>query len=235
MNLKTAEVEESSKMKKIRVKAAVINGVNEDYQIEELTLGELYPDEVIVKMVASGMCHSDEALRVGDANYPLPAVLGHEGAGIIEEVGSAVKDFNVGDQVIMAYNYCGTCPSCRTGHPSSCNQWPALNMSGGRADGSHMFYKEDGTPVSNFFTQSSFASHTITNVNNLIKVDPEVDLRLVGSIRMRPSDRLWHSSEWFESESCFFNCRIWNRRGRTRYAYVGKISRLFQNHRNRYS
>ncbi|WP_342512090.1 NAD(P)-dependent alcohol dehydrogenase [Sporosarcina sp. FSL K6-1522] len=182
MNLKTAVVKESSKMKKIRVKAAVINGVNEDYQFEELTLGELYPDEVIVKMVASGMCHSDEALRVGDAAYPLPAVLGHEGAGIIEEVGSSVKDFKVGDQVIMAYNYCGTCPSCRTGHPSSCNQWTTLNMSGSRADGSHTFYKEDGTPVSNFFTQSSFAAHSISNVNNLIKVDPEVDLRLVGPL-----------------------------------------------------
>ena len=76
MNLKTAVVEESSKMKKIRVKAAVINGVNEDYQIEELTLGELYPDEVIVKMVASGMCHSDEALRVGDADIPVAGCFG---------------------------------------------------------------------------------------------------------------------------------------------------------------
>ena len=81
-------------------------------------------------MVASGICHSDEALRVGDAAYPLPAVFGHEGAGIIEKIGSAVKDFAVGDQVVMAYNYCGTCPSCRTGHPSSCNQWTTLNMSG---------------------------------------------------------------------------------------------------------
>ena len=182
MSLKTTVVEDSSKMKKIRVKAAVINGVNENYQIEELMLGELYPDEVIVKLVASGMCHSDEALRVGDARFPLPAVLGHEGAGIIQEVGSAVKDFNVGDQVIMAYNYCGACPSCRTGHPSSCNQWTTLNMSGGRTDGSHVFYKEDGTPVSNFFTQSSFATYTITNSNNLIKVDSDVDLRLVGPL-----------------------------------------------------
>lgn len=166
----------------MKITAAVVNGVNEDYQLEEMTLGELYPDEVVVKMVASGICHSDEALRVGDAAYPMPAVLGHEGAGIIEMVGSAVKDFAVGDQVVMAYNYCGTCPSCRTGHPSSCNQWVTLNMSGARKDGSYTFFKADGTPVSNFFTQSSFATYSIVHTNNLIKVSREADLRLIGPL-----------------------------------------------------
>ncbi|AOV08736.1 NAD(P)-dependent alcohol dehydrogenase [Sporosarcina ureilytica] len=166
----------------MKITAAVVNGVNEAYELEQLTLGELYPDEVVVRIVASGVCHSDEALRVGDAPFPMPVVLGHEGAGIIEKIGSAVKNFNVGDQVVMAYNYCGTCASCRTGHPSSCNEWAALNMSGGRPDGSHIFYKEDGTPVSNFFAQSSFATHTIAHVNNLIKVDPEEDLRLMGPL-----------------------------------------------------
>lgn len=166
----------------MKVTAAVVNGINEDYKLEELTLGEIYPDEVVVKMVATGICHSDEALRVGDAAFPMPGVLGHEGAGIIEKVGAAVKDFNVGDQVIMAYNYCGTCPSCRTGHPSSCNQWTSLNFAGTRPDGSHTFFKADGTPVSNFFAQSSFATYTITNANNLIKIDPEEDLRLIGPL-----------------------------------------------------
>ncbi|MDS9472587.1 NAD(P)-dependent alcohol dehydrogenase [Sporosarcina pasteurii] len=162
--------------------AAVINGINEEYEFEQLTLGELQPDEVVVRIVATGICHSDEALRIGDAPFPMPVVLGHEGAGIIEKIGSAVKDFNVGDQVVMAYNYCGMCPSCRTGHPSSCNNWAPLNMGGGRPDGSYTFFKEDGTPVSNFFSQSSFATHTITNVNNLIKVDAEEDLRLIGPL-----------------------------------------------------
>ena len=166
----------------LTVTAAVVNKPNEDYQLEELKLGKLYPDEVLVKLVASGMCQSDEALRVGDAEVPLPMVLGHEGAGVIEEVGSAVKGFKPGDQVIMAYNYCGTCPSCRTGHPSSCKEWVNLNMSGARADGTYTFFKEDGTPVSNFFFQSSFSTHTITNANNLIKVSDDTDLRLVGPL-----------------------------------------------------
>lgn len=166
----------------MKVKAAVVNKVNGPYEIEELQLGELRHDEVVVKIVASGICHSDEALRVGDAEYPLPAVFGHEGAGIIEQVGSGVKQFEVGDQVVISYNYCGTCPSCRTGHPSSCSDWTALNMSGVRTDGSSTFNKLDGTPVSNFFTQSSFSTYTIVNQNNLVKVDPDADLRLIGPL-----------------------------------------------------
>lgn len=166
----------------MKVKAAVVNKVNGPYEIEELQLGEIQHDEVVVKIVASGICHSDEALRVGDAEYPLPAVFGHEGAGIIEQVGTGVKQFEVGDQVVISYNYCGTCPSCRTGHPSSCSDWTALNMSGVRTDGSFTFKKLDGTPVSNFFTQSSFSTYTIVNQNNLVKVDPDADLRLIGPL-----------------------------------------------------
>lgn len=164
------------------VKAAVVNAVNSPYEFEELELQEVAHDEVLVKLVASGICHSDEALRVGDAEFPLPAVLGHEGAGIVEQIGSSVKNFKVGDQVVMAYNSCGTCQSCRTGHPSSCNDWAALNMGGVRADGTPIFKKQDGTPVSNFFAQSSFSTHTVTNVNNLVKVADDADLRMMGPL-----------------------------------------------------
>lgn len=150
--------------------------------LRSLNYRKLQANEVVVKLVATGTCHSDEALRVGDAEYPLPVVLGHEGAGIVEHVGQGVKDFKAGDQVVMAYNSCGTCPSCRTGHPSSCVSWTVLNMSGARADGSPIFKKADGTAVSNFFTQSSFATYTITNVNNLIKVADDADLRIVGPL-----------------------------------------------------
>lgn len=164
----------------MKVKAAVVNGVNEKYEMKELTLGELHPDEVIVKLVATGMCHSDEAVRVGDAEFPMPGVLGHEGSGIIEKIGSAIKNFSIGDQVVMAYKYCGTCQNCRAGHPSACNHWTKLNYGGSRSDGSRTFYKQDGTPVASYFSQSSFSTYTITNEVNLIKVDPKADLRLIG-------------------------------------------------------
>lgn len=166
----------------MKITAAVVNKANEEYAFETVTLSEIQPDEVIVKMVASGICQSDEGIRTGKVDFPLPAVLGHEGAGIIEKVGAAVTEFAVGDQVVMAYDYCGSCGHCRTGHPSSCEQWPARNMFGVRPDGSHIFFKEDGTPITNFFYQSSFATYTVTRVNNLIKVDPDVDLRFVGPL-----------------------------------------------------
>lgn len=85
----------------MKVKAAVVNEVNGPYEFEELDLQEIQHDEVIVKVVASGICHSDEALRVGDAEYPLPVVLGHEGAGIIEKTGASVKGFEVGDRSLL--------------------------------------------------------------------------------------------------------------------------------------
>ena len=166
----------------MKVLAAVVNGINEEYKFEKLSLAEIQPDEVLIKVVATGICHSDEALRVGDAKFPLPAVLGHEGAGIIEQVGSAVKHFEVGDQVVMSYKYCGHCTSCRSGRPAACDSWAKLNMSGTRADGTHTFYKEDSTPVSNFFSQSSFATHTLVHENNLIKVDDAADLRYIGPL-----------------------------------------------------
>lgn len=85
----------------MEITAAVVNGVNEDYKLEQLRLDDPRPDEVIVKIVASGICRSDESSRTGKAPMTFPAVLGHEGAGIVEQVGSAVKDIKVGDQVVL--------------------------------------------------------------------------------------------------------------------------------------
>jgi len=166
----------------MKITAALLSKTHGEYTIENLRLAEPRADEVRVKLVASGICHSDEATRIGDSTIPLPAVLGHEGAGIVEFVGNEVKNIKVGDHVVMSYSYCGHCANCRTGLPAACHDWPALNSNGSRPDGSHVFNKEDGTPVSNFFYQSSFATHTLTKENNLIVVDKEADLRLVGTL-----------------------------------------------------
>lgn len=165
------------------VKAAVVNAAGEDYTLSDLTLSEMQPDEVLVKMVASGMCMSDETIRKGNtSSVAFPVVLGHEGSGIIERVGTAVKGFKVGDQVVLSYAYCGQCPSCQTGHPSVCDDWMTLNFSGAREDGSHTFHKEDNTPVGNFYGHSSFTSHTLVHQSNLTKVDADADLRLIGPL-----------------------------------------------------
>jgi len=166
----------------MKVKAAVINEVGAPYVIEDLVLGDLRADEVIIRMVASGICHTDEALRIGDSQCEFPSVFGHEGAGIIEEVGSDVQGFEIGDQVILTYNSCGTCINCKQGKPYSCDKWRQLNRIGTRLDGSHLFYKEDGTPVKNLFMQSSFSTYSIVNKNSLVKVSKDIDIRFLGPL-----------------------------------------------------
>jgi len=166
----------------MKIKAAVVNKINGDYTIENLILAEPHDDEVRVKLIASGICHSDEASRTGDSIMALPGVFGHEGAGIVEHVGREVKNIKVGDHVVMSYSYCGHCHSCRVGRPAACDDWGILNASGAREDKSHVFSKEDGTPVSNFFYQSSFSTHTLTKENNLVVVSKDADLRLIGPL-----------------------------------------------------
>lgn len=166
----------------MKITAAVINQLNAPYVLETLELTALREDEVRVKLVASGICHSDEALRTGDEAHYFPGVLGHEGAGIVEDVGKAVKGIKPGDHVVMSYAYCGHCRQCRQGHPSHCQEWGVMNASGFRADGSAILLKPDGSKVSNMFLQSSFATHTHTAFNNLIVVDKSADLRLVAPL-----------------------------------------------------
>ncbi len=165
------------------IKAAVVNGVNEDYAIETVYMDRPRANEAQIKIVASGICHSDEAFRLGDAAYNLPAVFGHEGAGIVEEVGESVTTVKPGDHVVLSYAFCGHCPSCLRGKPATCSDWTALNVSGRRGDGAAVFYKEDKTtPISNFLGQSSFATHTVVDESNITKVDSGIDLRLVGPL-----------------------------------------------------
>ncbi|QKY70288.1 NAD(P)-dependent alcohol dehydrogenase [Lentibacillus sp. CBA3610] len=167
----------------MKTKAAVVNAVNDNYKFESLDLNKVGTNQVLVKMVASGVCQSDETFRIGKSEFPLPTVLGHEGAGIIQEVGSGVKNFEVGDQVVMAYDYCGHCSSCRTGYPSLCDHYNEFNVSDGPGQsGEYKFHNEDGTIVHDLQAQGAFSTYTVTNENNLIKVDKDADLRKLGPL-----------------------------------------------------
>ena len=166
----------------LKGRAAVLKNVGADYEMSDVYYSEIQEDEVLVKLVATGICHSDEAVRKGFQPSKPPLILGHEGSGIIEKVGEKVKGFEVGDHVVLSYRYCGTCSNCLTGVPASCVDYGKLNFKGVRADGTPYCYLEDGTPVMQFMGQSSFASHSIVNVSSIIKVDKSVDLRLVGPL-----------------------------------------------------
>ena len=106
----------------MRMKAAVMYEVKKPLVVEEVELDPPKTGEVLVKMVATGVCHSDLHVYTGDLQRPLPVILGHEGAGIIAEVGPGVDKFKVGDHVVLTYlPACGDCKWCHTGHPNMCN------------------------------------------------------------------------------------------------------------------
>ena len=132
-------------------------------------------------MVASGICHSDEAIRKGDASLGYPVILGHEGAGIVEKVGSEVQNLKPGDHVVMAFYADGLCDKCLEGIPTQCRHYADYNLSGTRFDGEDQF-QEDDKHIFDMFNQSSFTTTTVTNQRNCVKVDEDVDLRKVGPL-----------------------------------------------------
>ena len=118
-----------------QAQAAICRGHDHPFTIEPVELAELRPDELLVRVVACGICHTDLAVRDAQLPVPLPAVLGHEGAGIVEAVGSAVTAARPGDRVVMSFNSCGECPSCAIDAPTYCYNFFPHNWSGTRADG----------------------------------------------------------------------------------------------------
>ena len=166
----------------MKVNAAVATAPQTDLDIRELTLDEPHADEITVRMVASGVCHTDAIVRDQWYPTPLPAVLGHEGSGIVEAVGADVVDLKVGDKVVLAPASCGVCENCTAGHPQYCVEFYDLNFGGSRKDGSKMF-DDNGSPVSsNFFGQSSFATASNVRARNAVKVDDDAPVELLGPL-----------------------------------------------------
>ena len=153
-----------------QAQAAICRGSSTPFTIEEVILDALRPDELRIRVVACGVCHTDMAVRDQQLPVPLPVVLGHEGAGIVEEVGSEVTVARPGDRVVMSFNSCGHCPSCDIDAPTYCYDFFPHNWSGKRVDGSPTMFL-DGEPMNaNFFGQSSFATHVIAHERNTVRV-----------------------------------------------------------------
>ena len=170
------------KRKSMRIRAAVATAPHTPLEIRELDLDEPREDEVQVRLVASGVCHTDAIVRDQWYPTPLPAVLGHEGAGIVERVGAGVTTVAPGDHVVLAPAACGACAHCVDGHPAYCVDFYPLNFGGSRPDGSKMFTDHDGEISSNFFGQSSFASVTNVIARNVVKVPENVPLEILGPL-----------------------------------------------------
>ncbi|MGN1283646.1 MAG: NAD(P)-dependent alcohol dehydrogenase [Limosilactobacillus sp.] len=162
------------------IKAAVANQDAQELDIKDVELDAPKKNEVLVKIVATGICHTDKAAMDG-MTTPLPAVLGHEGAGIVEKVGADVTSVKPGDHVALSFSYCGECRNCRAGHPGMCMKFNQLNFAGASFDGTHRLHDGDQN-LSTFFGQSSFANYVVAEENNVVKVPEDMDLRLLGPL-----------------------------------------------------
>lgn len=166
----------------LTIRAAVARAHHAPLNLETLTLEAPRDDEILVRVVATGVCHTDIVVRDGMLPTPLPVVLGHEGAGVVARVGRAVTKVAPGDHVVMSFNSCGACPSCADHAPSYCHEFFPRNFFATRSDGSTALSRE-GEPVhGNFFGQSSFASHALCHERNVVKVPADVPLRLLGPL-----------------------------------------------------
>ncbi|MEU3980687.1 NAD(P)-dependent alcohol dehydrogenase [Streptomyces sp. NPDC026672] len=162
--------------------AAVLRSGDQPYRIEEVSLADPRPEEVLVRIVATGMCHTDLLGRAQEPGF-LPAVLGHEGAGVVERVGSAVTTVRPGDHVVLTFDSCGICESCRRAAPAYCAEFRQRNLSGQRVDGSGVARDKSGARLtSRWFAQSSFSQYAIATERNAVVIDRDVPLDLVGPL-----------------------------------------------------
>jgi aryl-alcohol dehydrogenase len=161
------------------VTAAVVEAGGAPFALEALELGDLQPTEVRVRMAASGICHTDLLIRDGSFPTPMPVVLGHEGAGVVEEVGSAVTRIAPGDRVSLSYASCGDCPTCTSGRPFYCAGFFENNFLATRANGTTALSRA-GEPVhSHFFGQSSFATGAIVPERSVVKIPDDIPFEVV--------------------------------------------------------
>jgi aryl-alcohol dehydrogenase len=166
----------------MRINAAVTECCGARWEIRELDLDDPRGDEVLVRIVAAGMCHTDASVRDQHLPVQLPAVLGHEGAGVVERVGPAVTELQPGDHVVLCMAACGKCANCLRGMPMYCALSMPLNFAGRRLDGSATLSRA-GAPISGgFFGQSSFATYALATERNAIKVPKDVPLELLGPL-----------------------------------------------------
>lgn len=167
----------------MKIQAAVSRAGHAHPQIEELELEEPRFDEVRVRIVATGICHTDLNCHCGRGiPIPMPIVLGHEGAGIVEARGAEVHGLAIGDHVVLSGASCGACPSCRAARPNYCRDVMKLSFGGARSDGSSPL-SQNGTRIAgSFFAQSSFASHVIVPERSAVKVPTAVPLHLLGPL-----------------------------------------------------
>lgn len=163
----------------MKIKAAVTYEKSGKFIMDQLELEEPREDEVLVKIAGAGICHTDLAARDQHLPIPLPGVLGHEGAGVVEKAGKRVTKVQPGDHVVMSWGYCGRCPECKKGNTPWCHAFFPKNFFGQRLDGSTTMKKGDQVIHGSFFCQSSFANYALGDELSVIKVREDIPLEVL--------------------------------------------------------
>jgi aryl-alcohol dehydrogenase len=162
--------------------AAVTRSKGAPFSVEALELNDPLDDEVLVRIAAVGVCHTDVAASHGAFGSPFPIVLGHEGAGVVERVGARVTRVKPGDRVVLSQDHCGHCVECRSGRPVYCVETRARNFHAS-GHGQNQPFSRDGERIyGQFFGQSSFASYTLSHENNTTKVRDDLPIELLGPL-----------------------------------------------------
>jgi len=165
----------------MKTRAAILEQLNTPLVVEEVELDEPKDKEVLVRLVATGVCHTDLHCIKGDLATPPPVVLGHEGAGVVEKVGKNVTEVQPGDRVVVTVApHCGKCPACMMGVPTSCETDPQTAMlMGTMADGTKRLRRKSGDELSHFMAQSSFAEYAVVEESAAVKVREDAPLDVV--------------------------------------------------------
>jgi len=165
------------------IQAAVVREQSGPFRLEAVQLDEPRENEVLVEIHGTGVCHTDIVVRDQYFPTPLPAVLGHEGAGVVVKTGAKVTKVAPGDHVVLTYASCGQCANCLRGLGGYCTDLYGRNFSGGRPDGSSPCCGHDGHRLSGyFFSQSSFGTHALATERNVVKIRNDVPLKLMGPL-----------------------------------------------------
>ncbi|MGO4256702.1 NAD(P)-dependent alcohol dehydrogenase [Marmoricola sp. RAF53] len=163
----------------MKTTVAVVNSQGADFSLEEVELDGPRADEVLVRIVATGLCHTDIHLKGFLPEEMFPNVFGHEGAGVVEAIGDDVTGIEVGDHVVLSFRSCRACENCTNGLVGYCDSSLLLNYMGMRMDGSQTYSKDGAGVFGNFFGQSSLSQHAIAYADNVVVVDKSVDLTKV--------------------------------------------------------
>lgn len=164
-------------------RAAVLAAPRAPFDVRDVRLDPPRAHEVLVRVVASGVCRTDVHAWTGALPVALPGVLGHEGAGVVEHVGAGVTDVRPGDQVVLGFASCGTCDACRDDHPAYCATGEYLNAAAATGTDAARLRDLDGAPLGGrVHGQSSFAGHVVVPARQVVVVGPDADLTLLAPL-----------------------------------------------------